>query len=120
YPAQIPFTLDLVATDADWPPNILTYAASGLPNGLNLNSANGHISGSAQTPGTYPVSLSVADNGSPQLSATNGFTLTIGQPFAANASATNGATAFSFQSLAGQNYDVQYTLTLSPANWQLL
>src|SRR5271154_638633 len=55
YPAQIPFALDLVATDADWPPNILTYAASGLPGGLNLNSASGQIRGSAQTPGMYPV-----------------------------------------------------------------
>jgi hypothetical protein len=120
YPAKIPFALDLVATDADWPPNILTYSASGLPGGLSLNSANGHISGSAQIVGNYFVTYSVADNGTPPLSTTNSFFLFVSQPFIATAASTNNSTAFSFRSIAGQNYDVQYSLSLSPANWQLL
>jgi hypothetical protein len=120
YPAQIPFALDLVATDADWPANILTFGSSGLPTGLNLNSASGHISGNAQTPGTYPIYYFVSDNGSPSLSASNTFTLTIAQPFVASAIFTNSATKFAFQSLAGENYDVQYTFSLSPTDWQLL
>jgi len=87
---------------------------------LNLNSANGQIRGNAQTPGTYPIFYSVSDNGSPVLSASNTFTLTIAQPFVASAIFTNSATKFAFQSLTGESYDVQYTLSLSPANWQLL
>jgi hypothetical protein len=121
YPAQVPFTLDLVATDADWPPNILTFAASGLPAGLNLDSANGHISGSAQTPGVYPVTAQVSDNGTPPLSATNEFTFTVTQPFVLAAfAATNNPAQFAFQSLSGENYDVEYTYSLSPPDWQML
>lgn len=122
YPAQLPFALNLAASDPDWPPQALAFGASGLPPGLSLNAANGHISGSALTPGVYPIGFSVTDNGTPPLTATNGFTLTITPPFAAVATfiATNNATRFSFQSLAGANYDVEYTLSLSPADWQLL
>ena len=120
YPAQIPFTLDLMATDADWPPNILTYSASGLPSGLSLNPSNGHIGGSAKSVGVFLVSYSVSDNGTPSQSASNSFILTISQPFIATATTINAATKFAFRAIAGQNYDVQYSQTLSPPNWQLL
>lgn len=120
FPAQQPFTLDLSASDADLPAQTLTFAASGLPPGLGINPATGEISGSATTPGTYPVDLSVTDDGTPPLTATNGFTLTVTTPFTLSAAFSGGATQFSFQSLAGENYDVQYSYSLSPPDWQLL
>src|SRR5438270_9900506 len=110
FPAKISFTLDLSASDPDWPPNTLTFGAAGLPAGLSINAANGHISGAAQTPGVYPVTLSVADNGSPVLTATNAFTLTISPAFAGSATLTSSNTVkFSLQSLFGQTYDVLST-----------
>ena len=47
------------ASDADGNP--LTYSASGLPAGLGINSANGLISGTPTTPGSYPVTVTVND-----------------------------------------------------------
>ena len=43
-------------------------------------------------------------------------------PFVALAtfSATNTASQFSFQSLTGENYEIQYGPSLSPPDWQLL
>jgi len=55
-----PVNLQVVATDADLPPNTLTFSATGLPPGLTI-SAGGLISGAPTTAGTYPVSLSVSD-----------------------------------------------------------
>ena len=55
-----PVNLQVVATDADVPPDPLTFSATGLPPGLGI-SAGGLISGAPTTAGTYPVSISVSD-----------------------------------------------------------
>ncbi|MEM7130437.1 MAG: putative Ig domain-containing protein [Chloroflexota bacterium] len=54
-----PVNLTVSATDADG--DSLTYSASGLPNGLGINSNNGAISGSATTEGSFNVTLTVVD-----------------------------------------------------------
>jgi hypothetical protein len=120
FPALTPLTLDLVAIDPDLPPQALSYAAIGLPTGLSINPLTGRINGSAQTQGTYPVIVSVADNQLPALTATNSFTLTITPPFQTQVGFSGGQPQFSFQSIPGQSYDVQFTYSLSSPNWQLL
>ncbi|HEX4946674.1 MAG TPA: discoidin domain-containing protein [Blastocatellia bacterium] len=47
------------ATDPDG--DVLTYTASGLPPGLNMNSSNGAITGTFTTAGNYNVTIQVTD-----------------------------------------------------------
>jgi len=53
-----------------------SWTAAGLPAGLTLSAA-GVLSGSPTQPGTYSVSIQVADSSSPALTATQTFALTI-------------------------------------------
>ena len=122
YPALTPLALNVMASDPDLPPQPLSYSAAGLPAGLSIHPTTGQISGSAQTPGVYPVSVFVGDNQTPPLSATNAFTLTVTHPFVVEATSTivNGQPQLKFWAVPGGNYDIQYSPTLSPVNWQVL
>jgi streptogramin lyase len=53
-----------------------TIVAGGLPPGINL-SPSGLISGTATTPGSFPVTIEVADANSPQDTATQSYTLNV-------------------------------------------
>jgi hypothetical protein len=70
-------SMDADATDPDG--NVLTYSATGLPNGISINSSTGVISGalSATSSGTYNTVISVSDG---SLSATDPFTWTVTEP----------------------------------------
>jgi hypothetical protein len=86
-----------------------TVAGGGLPPGINL-SASGLVSGTATTPGSYPVTIHVADTATPQNVGTQNFTLNVsvtplteqfvltpqdgvvGQPYTATPLAVNGGT----------------------------
>ena len=88
---------------------IWTVAGGGLPPGIGL-SASGLVSGQATTPGSYPVTIRVADSASPQNIATQNYTLNVsvtpltlqfvltppdgvvGQPYVASPLAVNGGT----------------------------
>ena len=67
-------SLDADATDADG--DALTYAASGLPAGITIDSGTGVISGTlgSTTAGTYDVSVTVSDG---SLADTDTFRLTV-------------------------------------------
>ena len=68
-----PVSLQLAATDPDG--TALTYSASGLPPGVNVNSSTGLISGTlSSTTGTYTVTAAVSDG---SLSSTRTFTWTV-------------------------------------------
>ncbi|MEM7132366.1 MAG: putative Ig domain-containing protein [Chloroflexota bacterium] len=66
-------TLDISASDPDNDP--LTYSATGLPNGLTINTGTGRISGAPSTSGTYNVSTTVSDGQGG--TATTNFTWTV-------------------------------------------
>ena len=57
----------------------VTWAATGLPASLSINSTTGVISGTTTfaDAGVYPVTLTATDNGNPALSDTETFTLTV-------------------------------------------
>jgi PKD repeat protein len=78
-------SLQLQGADADG--DTLTYWATGLPPGLQLNAGTGQISGTPSTAGTYAVSATVSDG---SLSASRQFTWTV---LAANAAPTLAAVA---------------------------
>ena len=67
------------ATDADLPPQTLTYALIRPPSGATID-ANGVIRwtpSQTQSPSTNLLQATVTDNGLPPLSATNSFTVTV-------------------------------------------
>ena len=68
--------LALVAMGTE-PGATFTWSATGLPAGLSLAAANGTITGSPTTAGTYPVTLTATDISG--LAGTTGFTWTITQ-----------------------------------------
>ncbi|MEW6305193.1 MAG: putative Ig domain-containing protein [Verrucomicrobiota bacterium] len=76
-----PFTLNVVATDADEPAQTLTFALDEAPEGMSIDAA-GVITWSpseAQGPSTNDVVVRVTDNGSPAMSATRAFQITVNE-----------------------------------------
>ncbi|MBL9172527.1 MAG: putative Ig domain-containing protein, partial [Verrucomicrobiales bacterium] len=74
-----PLTLRLSSADTDLPTQLLTYSVVNGPAGLGVT-ASGVLTWTpteAQGPGTYPVSVSVADTGSPALTDLKSFTITV-------------------------------------------
>ncbi|MCP3757141.1 M4 family metallopeptidase [Streptomyces sp. TBY4] len=67
-------SLQIQATSTN--PGALSYAATGLPAGLSINSSNGLISGTASTAGTSNVTITVTD--SANQTGTAAFTWTVG------------------------------------------
>jgi GH25 family lysozyme M1 (1,4-beta-N-acetylmuramidase) len=54
-----------------------TWSATGLPNGMGINSSSGAIFGTPTGSGAFNVTVSVADSSSPQKSASKTLTLTV-------------------------------------------
>jgi len=57
-----------------------SWSATGLPPGLNVNAQSGEIFGIPTLPGNYPVSLTVADTGTPPLTTPMSYMITIKDP----------------------------------------
>jgi hypothetical protein len=75
------FSLTPIASDADIPPNVLTFALGpNAPAGINIDPATGHISWTPnedQGGSNYAVMVIVTDNGSPSMSATQSFNIAV-------------------------------------------
>ena len=70
------------ATDADVPPNTLTFGLVTAPSGMTINTNTGAISWTpteAQGPSTNTVTVRVTDNGQPPLSDTKSFTVFVNE-----------------------------------------
>ena len=67
-------TVTNTAVDTDIPANTLSYTLLLSPPGMSVD-ANGIITWAPTNVGNFPVTLRVADNGTPPLSATNSFTV---------------------------------------------
>jgi hypothetical protein len=62
---------------------VLPYAwsASGLPPGLSVDSSNGKLTGTPSSPGSYDVSVTAADSGTPQVTTPSStYTIVISDP----------------------------------------
>ncbi|HEX5221861.1 MAG TPA: lamin tail domain-containing protein [Verrucomicrobiae bacterium] len=73
-------TFTATATDADLPPQTLTFSLeAGAPTGANISSSGvfSWIPTEAQGPGSYPITVRVTDNGAPPASAIQPFTVTV-------------------------------------------
>ncbi len=67
--------LDLAITANDPNGDALTYSATGLPSGLNINPSTGHITGTPSTVNVYSVTVTATDPGT--LSGSANFSWTI-------------------------------------------
>ena len=67
--------LDLAITASDPNGDALTYSATGLPSGLNINPSTGHITGTPSTVNVYSVTVTATDPGT--LSGSANFSWTI-------------------------------------------
>ena len=79
------------ATDADLPPQVLTYSLFTAPAGATINTNNGVFAwrpAIAQSPATQTVEVVVADNGAPVMSATQNFAVAVSQPVRPTLTAT--------------------------------
>ena len=86
-----PFTFTVTATDADLPANVLTFSLDpGAPSGAAINASTGAFSWTPSTTGTFPVTVRVADNGTPTLDDFEVVTITV-SPGAPNQAPVLGA-----------------------------
>jgi len=114
-------TLTNSATDANVPPQTLTWSLLAAPAGMTLNPTNGILSWRptiAQSPTTNSISVVVTDNGTPSLSATNNFTVTVlkpANPVVSGAGMNNSRFNFTVNGTNGPDYIVLTSTNL--ASW---
>jgi hypothetical protein len=119
------FQFTASATDTDLPPQTLTYTLLNGPGSATLNTNTGAFSWRpfvADANTTNPITLKVADNGSPSMSATQTFTVTVNPltlPSVSSATFNNGQfTLRVTNSIVGPDYAVQASTNL--VDWSTL
>jgi hypothetical protein len=113
-------TLTASATDTDQPPQTLTFSlGAGAPAGAAVNPSTGLFTWTpSSAPWTNVVTLIVTDNGTPNLSASQTFKLTVFPPPELSGFSLNGnQLTFSFQTVPGQNYQLEYKDDLPATDW---
>ena len=117
-------TLTNVATDAEAPPQVLTFSLLSSPASATLDAASGifvwrPITSQADT--TNLIMLQVADNGVPSLAATNSFNITVAplaQPIVSSATVSNGQFCLVVDGALGPDYNLLASTNL--VDWELL
>jgi len=103
-------SFSLFATDPD-PADVLTYSMSGAPAGAAMNSLSGVFAWTptASQVGTYTVTFTVTDSGTPPLSASKSTTITV-----VSCTFNNGSFCTFSQGAFGSTGSYGYTAVLSP------
>jgi hypothetical protein len=116
-------TVTNTATDADLPPNNLTYVLLSSPTGAAIDST-GVITwtpNETQSPSTNAFTTRVTDDGTPPLSATNSFLVLVDPaplPLAIQSIiVSNGIATIMWNAVSGQVYRLQYEDDLTGSNW---
>ncbi len=113
------------ATDAESAFQTLTFSLSNAPAGATINATSGTFAwatANAGATGSNVITVRVTDNGTPPLSDSKTFSVYVaGSPqFTGVDSSSNNQIQISFNTLTGQNYQVQFKDTLSDADWKSL
>jgi len=100
----------------------LTFSLSNAPAGASINPSSGAFSWvttNAVAPSTNLITVQVKDNGVPPLSGTQSFSVFVSllPQFTVATTETNSQVQLQFNTLRGQNYQVQFTDNLTDANW---
>ena len=115
------------ATDADQPPQTLTFSLLGAPTNATLtplNNTNAVFTWRplvSQASTTNTITLKVADSGTPSLSATNSFLVTINplaQPTVSSISVSDGQVSLVATGAVGPDYTLWASTNL--ISWQVL
>jgi hypothetical protein len=113
------------ATDAQSAYQTLTFSLSNAPAGASINPSSGvfsWVTTNAVAPGTNLITVQVMDNGTPPLSASRTFSVFVSaSPQLTGAVAgNNGQIQITFNTLPGQNYQVQFKDNLADSSWTSL
>ncbi len=114
------------ATDAEAPPQILTYSLASGPPGAAMNPTNGLFSWRpqiAQSPSTNSVAVAVSDNGSPALSATQSFQIAVlrpSQPLLGPMWYAGTTLRISVAGSLGPDYSLYVSTNLGQTYWSLV
>jgi hypothetical protein len=115
------FRITNSATDADFPPNTLTYTLPVRPIGAAINPANGAIvwfSPTNSMGSTNNFTVRVTDNGSPAMSATNSFRVRVVAPPQLTGSILSpGNVRLTWTAAPKSRYRIYYTSNLSSPTW---
>jgi hypothetical protein len=113
------------ATDVDAPPQTLTYTLTSTVTGTNkpvINPTNGVITWTpdvSQSGTSNTLTTIVTDHGVPPLSATNSFAVIVNPlPDIGSVTATNGGFLLTWYAPTNDLFQVQFTDSLVPVNWQ--
>jgi hypothetical protein len=117
--------LTATATDAQSAYETLTFSLSNAPVGASINPSSGvfsWVTTNAAAPGTNSVTVRVTDNGMPPLSDAKAFSVFVSPPpqFTGVTAGTNGQIQIMFNTLPGQDYQVQFKDHLTDAGWTTL
>ncbi|MGH7976084.1 MAG: carbohydrate binding domain-containing protein [Limisphaerales bacterium] len=113
-----------VATDADLPPQTLTFSLLNAPANATLDASSGIFTWRplvSQAGTTNPVSVEVTDDGTPNLSATNDFTVTVNaivQPVINSVAVSGGQINLTVNGPQGPDYTLLTSTNLT--GWQIL
>jgi hypothetical protein len=110
------------ATDAQSAYQSLTFSLSNAPVGASINATSGAFQWTATNviaPGTNLITVRVTDNGTPPMSDAKNFSIFISSlpQFTGVVLGGNGQFQLTFNTLLGQNYQIQYKTNLTDANW---
>lgn len=117
----VTLTLTNTATDAETPPQTLTYSLLIAPTNAAINSSSGLLTWrppTTQANTTNLFTIMVADNGTPSLSATRSFTVVVTNlvtPHVSTVSASGGQLTLQVEGARGPDYQVQASTNL--VNW---
>ncbi|MEI9960360.1 MAG: putative Ig domain-containing protein [Limisphaerales bacterium] len=101
------------------PPQILTFTlGSGAPAGASIT-ANGQFFWTpANVPQTNSITIVVTDNGMPAASASRTFTIIVNAPpQLTGASISGNQFTLNWQTIDGENYQIEYKDNLAAPNW---
>ena len=121
-PAGSTLSLTLGASDIDSPWQSHVIQVPNPPPGASFLPGTGVFTwtpSESMSPQLVPVEIVVADNGLPFRSTTNTVNITITEPFRVQVQEGTG-NSLTFATLIGESYEVYYTDSLIPVNWQLL
>jgi hypothetical protein len=110
------------ATDAQSAYQSLTFSLSNAPAGASINATSGAFQWTATNviaPGTNLITVRVTDNGTPPMSDAKNFSIFISSlpQFTGVVLGGNGQFQLTFNTLLGQNYQIQYKTNLTDATW---
>jgi hypothetical protein len=117
----VSFTLS-ASDPADLPPNLLTFSASGLPAGADLNAVTGLFTWTPALSqnGDHTITFIVTDDGTPPLTDTETITVSIegtASLVLGGVEIRGGAIHFTWPVQSGRRYRVQFKPSLDDANW---